>query len=411
MKKIFLSLFVASACQLLFASNGSVYSKYGIGEISEFISGRSVGVGSSGIALLGEAFINQTNPAGLSTISRTLFAGQYQYSGNAMSDGATKSFLNSGNLLGMALAFPVYTPKGIVVALGITPYSSVGYSFKLNETRYGIQTEQAFTGSGGVTSAQISLSYNPITDLNVGLTAHYLFGAIHNDQALTYTGTTYFQSEYNQKLSLNGFAITLGGIYSGIDKALNLSSTKNVKLGVTIFSGSSLSASRQVVSGLITGKDTTTLANQSVAIPFSVTAGIAWLRNNTIFTADVRFQNWDSFKMFGVHPAELQNSLRVGTGVEFLPTKEYFESYIEQISYRIGGYVNQTNIRLKGQSINEYFISGGVGLPLGLESRFNIALEYGIRGTTTSSLVKETITRLTLSITGSEMMFIQSPIE
>ncbi len=38
--------------------------------------------------------------------------------------------------------------------------------------------------------------------------------------------------------------------------------------------------------------------------------------------ADVFFQKWDDYKFYDVHPSEIKNSLRVGAGLEYTPSKK-----------------------------------------------------------------------------------------
>ena len=85
------------------------------------------------------------------------------------------------------------------------------------------------------------------------------------------------------------------------------------------------------------------------------------------------------------------------------------------MTYRVGAYVNSSYLKVNGQGINEYFATGGVGLPIFLspnsEARMNVSLEYGIRGTTAKGLQKDSITRLTVSLSGSDTWFIPPEIE
>jgi hypothetical protein len=85
------------------------------------------------------------------------------------------------------------------------------------------------------------------------------------------------------------------------------------------------------------------------------------------------------------------------------------------MTYRVGAYVNSSYLKVNGQGINEYFVTGGVGLPIFLslnsEARLNVSLEYGLRGTTANGLQKDSITRLTVSLSGSDTWFIPPEIE
>ena len=131
-----------------------------------------------------------------------------------------------------------------------------------------------------------------------------------------------------------------------------------------------------------------------------------------VYAADVHFQNWDNFTIEGIHPAEIQNSVRLGAGVEFLPQSDFVgDDFFKRLSYRFGGYYRMTNLKLNGNSINEMFGSAGMSFPMSAETRMHLALEYGIKGTTSSSLIKDTLLRFTVSVSASELMFIQPKIE
>ncbi|MFA6439662.1 MAG: hypothetical protein WCX28_10180, partial [Bacteriovoracaceae bacterium] len=193
---------------------------------------------------------------------------------------------------------------------------------------------------------------------------------------------------------------------------LGFSDTKSMNLGATLFTGSSMSLDKQSLRNYYTGQDTSATSDLSVDLPFGVTVGLAYLKNKTVYAADLQFQHWASFAVNGITPAEMQNSFRLGAGVEFLPSSDFVGDEIyKRLSYRFGGYVLRSNLELMGESINEIGASAGMTFPMSAETRVHLALEYGIRGTTSSSLVKDSMFRFSISVSASELMFIQPPIE
>ncbi|MBW7888448.1 MAG: hypothetical protein H3C35_08825 [Bacteroidetes bacterium] len=409
MKKIFiLTAFIGTT---LLAGKGSVYSKYGIGELNIFSSDRTVGMGNTGVALLGESFINLENPAGLGNISRTLFTGIYQHQTYQISDAASSLLLNTGNVEGAVVAFPLYKPAKSVLSLAFVPYSSSGYNLTTNSTFGSHTITETFSGHGGLNAAQLSLSYEVQPDIIFGLTSHYFFGARYASQKVSFNDPNYFGETFDETISMDGFGFTLGAIITGVDKMFGLSDSKNFTLGGTFFSGSTLSVEQEQLTRYSTSQDTLNQLNQTATLPFGFSFGAAMLHNRTIFTADMRFQNWGNYRVNNIHPAELQNDLRIGAGIEVLPPAEFAETIFDRLSYRAGAYYHITNLKLKGQSINEIFGTAGIGFPASQESRINIGLEYGIRGTTSSGLLKDTIVRLTVGMTISELMFIQSEVD
>lgn len=396
-----------------FGGKGSIYSRYGVGEVNTFLSGKNTGMGNTGIAMFGETHINLLNPASTANITNTILSASYQYSNFTSEDASGSSLFGTGNINSFALAFPVYSPKKMVVTFGILPFSTVGYEQKVTgATLSGDQYSQSFDGRGGISSGQLGLSYAVNTDIIVGLTTHYLFGSIYRDQTITFATENYFGGSFNQTYSLSGFGFTLGGIYSGIDQALGLSENKQMNLGVTLFSGSSLDYDEQTLRNFSTDQDTISVNDKAIDLPVGFSFGLAYLKNRTIYAADVHIQNWGNFKVNGVHPSEIQNSVRVGAGVEFLPSSDFIsDEFWKRISYRFGGYYRMTNLSMNNQSINEMFGSAGISFPMSIETRLHVGLEYGIRGTTSASLIKDSLLRLTVSVSASELMFIQPPIE
>jgi hypothetical protein len=401
----------------LVAANGSIYSRFGVGDIATFISSRSAAMGGTGIALLTDGYINRANPAALGRISRTQYSADFQYQGFAMNDGTASSFLSSGNFQGAMLAFPLYSEYNIAFAFGITPFSHSAYDVRDEKIQAGQNIIQIFDGVGGLSSAQFGFSFSPRQDLFLGLTTQYLFGKFNDRQRLKFVDNIeYFVSDVERDVSMDGFAFTFGGMYAGIDKALGFSALKNLNVAATVFSGASLNSKEEKIQNYFSSQETTGVRSGAAKIPLGVAFGAAYLlQEKLILTSDLQFQNWDAYKYFGAHPREIRNSTRFGVGAELLPTLIPGESYYRQMTYRVGAYVNSSYLKVNGQGINEYFATGGVGLPIFLspnsEARMNVSLEYGIRGTTAKGLQKDSITRLTVSLSGSDTWFIPPEIE
>ena len=213
------------------------------------------------------------------------------------------------------------------IAFSITPFSRRAYSIKDNEPAEAIV--QTFTGSGGLSSAQFGFSFSPAEDLYFGVTTHYLFGNFDDVQQLEYDSVGYFTTNGDKNISMNGFAFTVGGIFSGVDKALGISKEKHLNVGATIFSGPALNSTEQTFQDFSTSKETTDVISGSTKIPLGYTLGLEYdVKDKIIFTGDAQFQQWSQFTYMGVHPQEIQNSFRFGVGAEFLPAKTLAEPYL-----------------------------------------------------------------------------------
>jgi len=196
---ILLSLFLFSVA---YAGKGSIYSRYGVGEINTLSGGRTSGMGHVGVAVLGGESIHFMNPASIATIKRTLFSAGYQHRTYTSEDANGTSSIATGTFNEFGVAFPISSGDNIVLSLGALPFSTVGYEQQITQSAAGVQSVQMFEGRGGLTSGQLSISYSPMSDLYLGLTTHYLFGSIYKDQTVSFNTAGYFNGSYNQTLSM-----------------------------------------------------------------------------------------------------------------------------------------------------------------------------------------------------------------
>ena len=67
----------------------------------------------------------------------------------------------------------------------------------------------------------------------------------------------------------------------------------------------------------------------------------------------------------------------------------------------------KTGLKINGESINEFGISFGVGLPVGNNflSNANLGFEFGNRGTTNKNLIKENFINFQLSLSLNDRWF------
>lgn len=413
-QKLFSLIFLLAlySAPQLFAGSGSPYSRYGVGELNMFMSTRSEGMGGTGLALLTDGYINLSNPAALAHIGRTRLAADFQYNGYAMNNGTQSAFLSSGNFQNFTVAFPLYHPDNITFSIGLSPFSKIAYSIADHRSSGSYSYIEGYDGSGGLTDGQFALSISPVNNLFLGASTHYIFGTLRSRHTLEFTNTSYYSSESDRIINADGFAFTVGGIYTGIDKAFGFSDKKNLNLAATFFTGGSLTADNLTTESYITQKDTSVQASGTMKIPFGIGFGAAYLLNDRIIlTGDLQYNNWSNYTEFGIHPAELKNSTRVGVGAEFMRPHNAASSYLDDVTYRIGAYFNASQLQINGTAINEYFLTAGVSYPISLAAKLDIGLDYGIRGTTNSGLLRENILRMTFSLSANELMFVPPETE
>jgi hypothetical protein len=76
------------------------------------------------------------------------------------------------------------------------------------------------------------------------------------------------------------------------------------------------------------------------------------------------------------------------------------------VVYRAGLYYEKTGLNINSESINEFGISFGLGLPVGdLFSNANLGFEIGKRGTTKNNLIQENFVNFQLSLSLNDRWF------
>jgi hypothetical protein len=198
-------------------------------------------------------------------------------------------------------------------------------------------------------------------------------------------------------------------IYEGLGNLLDVPELRPLTLGFTITTGTSLEANLQRTypsSSYISG-DSTVSEDGTAGLPLSVGFGLSYLLQNRYrFLGDITAENWGNTKYFNLPPENLRNSFRASLGFEAMPAKDA-DSFEKRIIYRAGVAYSSTYYQINGVGINEFLISGGLGLPMGPESQINIGLQVGVRGTLDNHLQKDTIIRLSVAISASEIWFLK----
>lgn len=450
----------------------SPYSRYGLGEMNTQTFATPVAMGGSFIAYhqdtIAPFFINTANPAGLASLRLTTFelGGQAQFTKISSSS----SSLNKKNINFSygSVGFPLKRFGG--AAFGIMPYSTVGYKITSTQEDASIGTmTYVFQGDGGINKAfvgagvkpfrrQASKFYNSdladtlikyketakykrikfgkqlVSELSVGATANYLFGSINQVTDVIYPGTiTYFNSKRQRSIQINDFTFN-----SGLQTHFTIDSIKShghhrvlkqkIKIGFGVFvnTPSTVGAKQSNIIynysidgfGIERPKDTI-LKSQEIAgtirLPLEMGVGVSIKKGEKLTVLmDAATTKWSDFKYFDTPSKDFKNSYRVSAGLNYVPNKLAYGSsnYVKRIQYRLGVSYSDGYLDLKNTSISNYFVSAGLGLPVGI-GRFddiavvNISAQYGKMGTLSNNLLQEDYVRLVLGFTFNKRWFIK----
>jgi hypothetical protein len=410
-KNILFLFLVIGVCPFITLAGGSSFSRYGFGDILRTGDSRTYALSGTGIALLGDGFINELNPAGLARISFTRFSAGFEYNNFLSKDETGSSFYSTGGFQGLAFAFPISIENGIVMSTEFSPYSKVSYGITSSFIDTLLQTTQhrTFYGSGGLSYLALGLSATPMTYWYVGARLNYMFGRTRQYQAIVFDSTAYAATTFDRAAYYSGFTLTLGTIYEGLGTLLDIPALRSLSLGFTLTTASSLEAEiqRTYPESSYFYSDSTSSETGTAGLPLSLGFGFSYLYQNQYrLLGDIVIDNWGSTTYLNSPPINIRNSVRTSFGFEAVPAKDA-DSFLKRIVYRAGIAYNSTYYDINGVGINEYILSGGLGLPMGPESQLNIGLQIGVRGSMDNHLQKDTIIRLSVALSASELWFLK----
>lgn len=427
-KKLVVVLIVAFASQLQ-AQEGtaSPYSFYGIGSLKfkGTVENRSMG----GLSIYNDSIhLNLLNPAGytgnniksFNNESRPVkFAIGGSYSSlNLKSDSGSEK-ANSTTFDYLALSVPM---GKFGFGFGLLPYTSVGY--KLESRNDNDDVSNRYRGEGGVNKAFAGLAYQINEKLSVGVEASYNFGNVKNSSvAYLYDdegNLAQYQSRENNRSDLSGLNFNIGLSYKTmINDKLELSSGLTYAPGSNLTSNNTrsfstiiineISGQEFVVNTIDADLEAQNLKTTDLSLPSRVSfgAGIGEPRK-WFLGAEYTYQNTSKFSnpIFSIDNATFVNASTIALGGFYIPDYNSFSNYWKRVTYRGGLHYENTGLEINNETINEFGMSFGVGLPVGgFFSNANLGLEFGKRGTTNQNLIQENFINLQISLSLNDRWF------
>ena len=307
---------------------------------------------------------------------------------------------------------------------GLIPFSSVGY--KLQSSNVENQLQYKYSGNGGLNKAFLGFAYQLSDNLAIGFDAKYNFGNIQNsaleflydDESLPLD----YQAREQNRSDLSGVNFNFGLIFRG-------SITENLELHASIAHSPDYNLSsrnsRTFASVVINpntqiefpvneinvdletlGLDKTDLSMPSVTIfGLGISKPKKWFigAEYTSITSSV-FSN----DLISIENSEFEDSSKISFGGFYIPDYASFSKFWNRVVYRAGFYSEKTGLVINNESINEFGISFGLGIPAGgLFSNVNTTVEFGKRGTTNEDLVEENFVNFQLSLSLNDRWFIK----
>lgn len=405
------------------AQNGSVspYSYFGVGEVQA--KGTMENQMMGGIGMFADSIhVNLKNPAALSKLGvqygedfgMTAYTAGISHKNLSFKNGSESQSSKVTNLEYLAVAMSL--KKGLGIGFGLMPYSSVGYDF-ISESTNGddaLVTNRYF-GEGGLNKVYLSVGYEVMKDLSLGVTANFNFGKLENDRVQSVENVQ-FGTLDRRESRINGMDFNYALNYTPtINDKYKLYSSVRVNTQANLTSenrkqvGSFATNTGANIEVVDVDLDAVNLRNTELKIPTTTTIGLGFGEERKWFLgAEYSSQNMGSFSNDFVDSPNLvyEDASSIAVGGLFVPDHSSFSSYFKQVTYRAGMRFDKTGMVLNNEEINNFGITFGIGLPMrGSYSNLNLGLELGKRGTTKSNLIEENYFKINVGLSLNDIWF------
>lgn len=389
-------------------SGGSIYSFLGIGDLRMASSVRAAGMGYTGYAIPAPYVISSMSPATWSRIDRARIEGSLLYEGFNSSNGSSSRFLARADVGSAMLALPVAPSHGVVVVAGFTPYSKVDYNTYTSSTFIGSADTMAYainhTGTGGVSKGILGASWAPTKSLAFGANVNYLFGTVNRSSNIIPRSSTYSGGDQTEESTMSGSTFTFSTVIDSLGGVSPILAP--FSFGFAFTTGTNLTTTHRYTYLFTDLRDTTQETEESFGIPTTIGFGIGFRPGDRfLLAADVMTQAWSTSQYKGKPAVGLRNATMIGVGMERTPAREAGQPLLDRLAYRLGAMYHQTYLSPNGDPINAWAVTAGIGVPVSADTRLNLAVEYGSRGTTDKNMIKDNIIRFSASLTISEQWF------
>lgn len=413
-KLVVVGILLISTLSFSQTTNSSPYSLFGIGDQVHLKTVEEIAMGQMGGALNSEYQLSFTNPASYGNLKWTtyVFAGGNQT--NVVNDGENTQTSSAAALHYIGLGIPIAGNQGLVMGLQLNTavgYGLVDQKFDDEGTLYELDR---YYGNGGTNRVFLGYGYKFPFDLSLGVELAYVFGAIDNNIINRRLGV-YLATQHLTDSYVKGTSMKVGAHY-----APKISEKMRLKIGLSADIESTLKerGDEQLFTiinseeGVSRPVDTLTSRSftSTITSPIKpvISAGIG--EDNKWFVgAEYTFQQpidfsgglYDEIDFYTY--GEFMN---ISVGGFYTPKVNSINSYFDRVTYRAGFNYQKTGLIVSDTEINEYGISFGVSLPMGLKlSNVNLGFEIGKRGTTENNLVEENFYNFRLSLSLNDKWF------
>ena len=391
----------------------SPYSYFGVGETNFSATVENQMMGGN-TAYYDSVHQNMNNAASLSKLKFVNYSVGVDLKNTSYLSASTNEKSTAAAINYISVAIPT---KLLSFSFGIKPKTSVGYLLENDDKSKNPPELNRFTGSGGVSNAFVSIGFELFKNWGFGFSSSYAFGNLNHYHTkilenielytrvssessvsgLDYNFSTVYQKTFNEKITLYSSII-----YQPEAKY----KSRNNQIISTIDPNSSFGGDFEEIDLSAVG-----LKNTNIKIPNSLSFGLGLGQDKKWFLGFNYMKNDEGGyknELMGLDNVEFKSSQTYSIGGFLLPEYNSFTNYFKTLTYRFGVRYKNGGLYVNNQQINEIGVNFGFGIPLAGISSANLGFEFGQRGTTKASLIKEKFFSIRLGVSLNDLWFIRS---
>jgi len=383
-------------CTTAFAA-GSIFSGLAdFGLWQTFTSSRATGFGGAGLALPDSIGLNFMNPASLAAIQKTRVSIGGYLTSTQMKDpyGVDSEDWAQFDHFGIAIVLR----SGLGLGFYVTPASRVDYRYNWQSEAGGVNFTETRSGSGGLSRAGLSLGWKFSQWGKIGLGGAAMFGQVEESR-ISYTTQSGYDP-YIEFLNTQQWLSFTGTFGLLLEPTSRLAIAAIVEPEVPIQLNNDFSYSEND-SSVVTDAEYTLAGLYGLGLSFQVSPKV-------LTSTQLIYRPWSSVTNLPAINDEYQDALELGGGLEWTPGTWDDDFILGRLKYRFGARYESNYVKSQGSSLNGYYGTMGVGIPLHEgRDRIDLSLEYGQRGSVSSNGGEERIIKIRAGISLGEKWFVR----
>ncbi len=392
-------------------AQGSPYDVIGFGLPVQSGNETVEALGGTGVALRGSRLVNDLNPADWTWINRARFGASLHYNYDNATQNGTIDQQQNIQFSGATFAAPVWNAVSGAIALGYVPLTNATDNIDEN----GSVSTQNYIIRGGTNLVFAGFAARPTPAIGLGARLDLITGDIRHIGEVTFDDSEAGIGQFERDYIFDGVRPTFGIQLIGDSLSDALS---GITIGATYSFAAKLNSTKETINTPLSTLDTTIDESGVGRYPAALSAGISFrLGRRYRAEADYFAQDFSTAYVYSPQAISgdplLGTSNRIAFGVERVPNLGgEFGSItgLDRWGLRLGFSFGTLPVLSPGAgTVREYAISGGIGIPISLETLLNLSIVAGQRTPqVVGSAPNETFLRLGADVNFSEQWFVQT---